>query len=160
LPAPQGLSQAPTSFIGSRCQGIHHAPLTTCHTPRFTAEPRPGGCHTPRETPQTIKQPTITRTNTPTQHGPPEGVTRQTVRVLEQTSQKTRCSRPLCSSQPPHPPTPRRPVKERPASERHSPPPRRASTGSRGVLPQDPTVRHPQPPPTAKTTGRGDDDST
>lgn len=30
LPTPQGISQAPTSFIGSRCQGIHHVPLTTC----------------------------------------------------------------------------------------------------------------------------------
>ena len=27
LPAPRGLSQAPTSFIGSWCQGIHRAPL-------------------------------------------------------------------------------------------------------------------------------------
>jgi hypothetical protein len=32
LPTPQGISQAPTSFIGSRCQGIHHAPLPTCQT--------------------------------------------------------------------------------------------------------------------------------
>jgi hypothetical protein len=32
LPTPQGLSQAPTSFIGSRCQGIHHVPFTACHT--------------------------------------------------------------------------------------------------------------------------------
>ena len=31
LPTPQGLSRAPTSFIGSRCQGIHHAPFTACH---------------------------------------------------------------------------------------------------------------------------------
>ncbi len=31
LPTPQGLSQAPTSFIGSRCQGIHHAPSVACH---------------------------------------------------------------------------------------------------------------------------------
>ena len=30
LPTPQGLSQAPTSFIGSRCQGIHHAPCPAC----------------------------------------------------------------------------------------------------------------------------------
>jgi hypothetical protein len=30
LPTPQGISQAPTSFIGSRCQGIHHVPLITC----------------------------------------------------------------------------------------------------------------------------------
>ncbi len=29
LPAPRGLSQAPTSFIGSWCQGIHRAPLLT-----------------------------------------------------------------------------------------------------------------------------------
>ena len=30
LPASQGLSQAPTSFIGSRCQGIHHVLLVAC----------------------------------------------------------------------------------------------------------------------------------
>ena len=29
LPAPRGLSQAPTSFIGSWCQGIHRAPLSS-----------------------------------------------------------------------------------------------------------------------------------
>lgn len=29
LPARRGLSQAPTSFIGSWCQGIHHVPLLT-----------------------------------------------------------------------------------------------------------------------------------
>lgn len=29
LAAPRGISQPPTSFIGSRCQGIHHAPLNT-----------------------------------------------------------------------------------------------------------------------------------
>ena len=29
LTAPRGISQPPTSFIGSRCQGIHHAPLNT-----------------------------------------------------------------------------------------------------------------------------------
>ncbi len=29
LAAPRGLSQPPTSFIGSQCQGIHHAPLNT-----------------------------------------------------------------------------------------------------------------------------------
>ena len=32
LPTPQGLSQAPTSFFGSRCQGIHHAPFIACLT--------------------------------------------------------------------------------------------------------------------------------
>ena len=32
LTAPRGISQPPTSFIGSRCQGIHHAPLNTYNT--------------------------------------------------------------------------------------------------------------------------------
>ena len=32
LTAPRGISQPPTSFIGSRCQGIHHAPLSTYKT--------------------------------------------------------------------------------------------------------------------------------
>ena len=45
LPTPQGISQAPTSFIGSRCQGIHHVPLTTCpqqttNTHKQTTHPR------------------------------------------------------------------------------------------------------------------------
>jgi hypothetical protein len=30
LPTPRGLSQAPTSFIGSWCQGIHRLPLVAC----------------------------------------------------------------------------------------------------------------------------------
>jgi hypothetical protein len=30
LTPPQGLSQFPTSFIGSRCQGIHHVLINTC----------------------------------------------------------------------------------------------------------------------------------
>ena len=32
LATPRGLSQPPTSFIGSQCQGIHHAPLNTYNT--------------------------------------------------------------------------------------------------------------------------------
>ena len=36
LPTPQGLSQAPTSFIGSRCQGIHHVPFIACHNTHTT----------------------------------------------------------------------------------------------------------------------------
>ena len=61
LSTPPGLSQIPTSFIGSRCQGIHRAPLetstqkkpqrahthATCvHTPtRKLAPPRPHHPH-------------------------------------------------------------------------------------------------------------------
>ncbi len=35
LPTPRGFSQAPTTFIGSWCQGIHHVPLVACHYKRF-----------------------------------------------------------------------------------------------------------------------------
>ena len=31
LPAPRGLSQVTTSFIGSWCLGIHRLPLVACH---------------------------------------------------------------------------------------------------------------------------------
>src|ERR687894_3131352 len=41
LTAPRGLSQPPTSFIGSWCQGIHRAPLTTWPH-KNTAHPTPG----------------------------------------------------------------------------------------------------------------------
>src|SRR3954453_18977720 len=36
LPTPRGLSQAPTSFIGSWCQDIHRLPLVACHTTKTT----------------------------------------------------------------------------------------------------------------------------
>ena len=52
LPTPQGISQAPTSFIGSRCQGIHHAPLTTCPqqtTNTHNKHPHPARPHKPAE---------------------------------------------------------------------------------------------------------------
>ena len=50
LPAPRGLSQAPTSFIGSWCQGIHRMPLQTCHTTQHntdnnTHHPKAAGHH-------------------------------------------------------------------------------------------------------------------
>src|SRR4051794_37565201 len=40
LTAPRGLSQPPTSFIGSWCQGIHRVPLTTW--PHKNPAPAPG----------------------------------------------------------------------------------------------------------------------
>jgi hypothetical protein len=64
LPAPRGLSQAPTSFIGSWCQGIHRVPLKTCHrklkmlasTMQFSSyernpPPKPAPTPTPTRTP-------------------------------------------------------------------------------------------------------------
>ena len=37
LPTSRGLSQAPTSFIGSWCQGIHHVPLVACLATKMLA---------------------------------------------------------------------------------------------------------------------------
>ena len=44
LPAPRGISQAPASFIGSWCQGIHRVPLKTWHNKNTTQRtPAPEG---------------------------------------------------------------------------------------------------------------------
>jgi hypothetical protein len=37
LSTPRGLSQTPTSFIGSWCQGIHHVPLVACLATKMLA---------------------------------------------------------------------------------------------------------------------------
>ena len=50
LPTPQGLSQAPTSFIGSRCQGIHHVPFIACHT-NTTKQQQQTPTHQPKKKP-------------------------------------------------------------------------------------------------------------
>src|SRR6476620_6590698 len=55
LPTPQGLSQAPTSFIGSRCQGIHHVPFIACRLP--TQNNKTNTTHPPPDTPR-AKAPT------------------------------------------------------------------------------------------------------
>jgi hypothetical protein len=43
LPAPRGISQAPASFIGSWCQGIHRVPCKTWHDNHTTAAPQGDG---------------------------------------------------------------------------------------------------------------------
>src|SRR5918998_992610 len=48
LAAPRGLSQPPTSFIGSWCPGIHRVPLTTWpHSYNTPHTPHPAGTGTP-----------------------------------------------------------------------------------------------------------------
>ncbi len=54
LAAPRGLTQPPTSFIGSWCPGIHRVPLTTCHTTN-TAHPTPGRKQNVRPYKQTLQ---------------------------------------------------------------------------------------------------------
>src|ERR671926_521382 len=55
LTAPRGLSQPPTSFIGSWCQGIHRAPLITwpqrCSHPLCSSQRTTGHHHTPHPPP-------------------------------------------------------------------------------------------------------------
>ena len=74
LTAPRGISQPPTSFIGSQCQGIHHAPLNTYNTKPKNESPE----HSRRnESPRLIRKfalhemTTHTRTPTPTRKAGP-----------------------------------------------------------------------------------------
>src|SRR4051812_29391940 len=77
LTAPRGLSQPPTSFIGSWCPGIHRVPLTTWPH----KHPRP----------PTTKHPTPQQGNQAT-FWISAGIQIHTYKLA-------RCSRPLCSSQ-------------------------------------------------------------
>src|SRR5690348_16085571 len=78
LTAPRGLSQPPTSFIGSQCQGIHHAPLNTYNTKNHFREKL-------HIVPATTRSPTPERPAT--------------------TLLRARCSQPLSTNQTPHPTT-------------------------------------------------------
>ena len=71
LSTPRGLSQIPTSFIGSWCQGIHHVPLKTW--PQQNKDARVHYTilkqHTPHTNPTTTARPAQNeqRDNTPNQ---------------------------------------------------------------------------------------------
>ena len=82
LAAPRGLSQPPTSFIGSQCQGIHHAPLNTYkHKTNIRNCTSENNHHTP-----------------PTPHKEKAGGTGPLL---------ARCSQPLSTNQTPHTPPPK-----------------------------------------------------
>jgi hypothetical protein len=119
LPTPQGLSQAPTSFIGSRCQGIHHVPFTACHHQHHTT---PNGLSTPGTTRRRRRHATK-ETHTTTTHphpksiaqraslkGPGRPVVMRRYKIHQPSTHARvsgRCSRPLSTSQtttPHHPP--------------------------------------------------------
>ncbi len=78
LPAPRGLSQAPTSFIGSWCQGIHRAPLKTYQHTTKTQLTQKQRCSRPLYSSQATgrKQP---HTPTPTRHTIPGGSTSKAI---------------------------------------------------------------------------------
>ena len=77
LTAPRGITQPPTSFIGSQCQGIHHAPLNTYNTkPKVIQNFEIAHQHTQKPAPQKGTEPL-----------------------------RARCSQPLSTNQTPHPTT-------------------------------------------------------
>ena len=124
LAAPRGLSQPPTSFIGSQCQGIHHAPLNT-----YKHKTNNRNCTSANNTPTTT-----------TTH-PPKGTRAGGTRTL-----LARCSQPLSTNQTPHPTT----KMERQTDTHHQPPSPAANAplpvshtgdkGEAGLLPQSPIV--------------------
>ena len=88
LTAPRGISQPPTSFIGSQCQGIHHAPLNT-----YKHKTNIRNC---------------TSENTNHNHRQAGGH-----RLL-----LTRCSQPLSTNQTPHTPPPKMEQQQTPPTQR------------------------------------------
>jgi hypothetical protein len=89
LTAPRGITQPPTSFIGSQCQGIHHAPLNTYNT-KNQKKKLPH-----KETLFELKNSEIAHQHTKSAR--PHQGNRHHLRV--------RCSQPLSTNQTPHPTT-------------------------------------------------------
>lgn len=113
LAAPRGISQPPTSFIGSQCQGIHHAPLNTYNTKPKNESPT----HTPKKgLHASIRKICITPN---TQH---------------HKRCAFRCSQPLSTNQTPHPTTK---AGQQHADPANAEPPQKRGTG---LLSQSPIV--------------------
>jgi hypothetical protein len=154
LPTPRGLSQAPTTFIGSWCQGIHHAPLAACHHKEHTTQSTP--TTTPTH-PTTGPAAAAMRATTPTSLNKDARVHYAVLKLRTPTPSPRR--------QPTHPPHPhtrgggnRCPGGTTPRHRPHQ----RNPTHQTGPIPQDPTTcqthtqPHPHfpPPPTPTKQGR------
>ena len=116
-PAPRGISQATTSFIGPQCQGIHRTLITTNthkqlnkHNHDTCGTRRPATTRTPPPNQERRKQERRGGTGEPAADREPQNINIETPRTRqpgpEEALKNSRCSRPLCSSQPtrPHPP--------------------------------------------------------
>ncbi len=150
LPTPRGLSQAPTSFIGSWCQGIHHVPFIAClNNVKTTQLQRPlpptpikGRQHKkshrhPHHTPQhsTPTHPLNKGTN---QHTPPGHACGH--QMLASTIQ-------ISNNNPTNPHQPRTGTSRQREDKKNQPPPPRTRTQRHtprpaALIPQDPTVCH------------------
>ncbi len=160
LPTPRGLSQAPTSFFGSWCQGIHPVLLPTSptrqhHPPHHHHDTRPGSRTRDRSTMSTspaktkdarvhcavLNQQPGTHPSAPTRHHPPPPT-----RAIG-TSRSEDQAEPTKANTPPPPTTEEPPLRGSPHhggahSTRHRPTTaerhHQSATGS--LFPQDPTV--------------------
>ena len=111
LPTPQGLSQAPTSFIGSRCQGIHHVPFTACHHQHHTTpNPHPRS-HRSHRSHRSQGQ---TQARHGTSHGTPQKKLTQHSHTLPKTRRPDRSCTDIHSTRP-TPPTPQQPGRQTPS---------------------------------------------
>jgi hypothetical protein len=134
LPAPRGLSQAPTSFIGSWCQGIHRMPLTTY-------------------TPTTRQPPNTTATNTTVLNDHPQN-TKKDARV-HCTVLKQQPAQPHTPHLPPH--TTERQFAEGPTPRTTHPNPQMPVPSGPNSVPRPlnpTTTRVPHQPPTASRTNK------
>ena len=102
LPTPRGLSQAPTSFIGSWCQGIHHVHLVACH---YYKDARVH-CVVLKQQPATPTTPRLPHP-TPTRRATRNGSRKRKARTREPTPPATRTGNGLIPQDPtvcpPHP---------------------------------------------------------
>lgn len=131
LAAPRGITQPPTSFIGSQCQGIHHAPLNTYNTKNQNKEK---------------KKLHITTHNNPHSRNPHRPKRRQ---KPPHGSLRARCSQPLSTNQTPHPTTKagqqqEPPTRKQSGTKSRQPPP---TWKSRGPVVSKPNSVSDDPPP-------------
>ncbi len=132
LAAPRGITQPPTSFIGSQCQGIHHAPLNTYNT-----KPKNEfNSHTPQRGHASIRKICITTKQQPTPTPPPPTKGRRdtsaqaVIQMLATTIHKS-------NTTPHHQSRAATRTPEENSESRHPSPFRERPAG---LLPQDPTV--------------------
>jgi hypothetical protein len=131
LPTPRGLSQAPTSFIGSWCLDIHRLPLVACHTTKNYKDARVHYA--------VLKiragPPTPSTTTYPEQPAPP-GKTTQQPRTTHQQYGESR-PQPHHHTNPQHPPQGRPGQPVRHVTQKN----RTILSPGHGPIPQDPTAR-------------------
>ena len=121
LPAPRGLSQAPTSFFGSWCQGIHpallhhftqHSALATPHAHRHHDDPKTTTTTAPARWQRLKMLASTVQFSNNNQHQHTDPRPRRGPAVLRPTSKRTR------HHPPPSPPHHHRPARGAPGAHR------------------------------------------